>query len=312
MKVTVLMPAYNAERFIAEAIESVLSQTYEDFELIVIDDGSSDSTYEIAVRYARMDKRVKVISHANVGMGASLNKGLHLAGTELVLRMDADDVMMPNRIEGQVDFMLRHPDVAVASSLVYYINEQGEVIGKNSNDLKTPDDLKRYLSAGEMIGFHHPAVIMRKSVVLNIGGYRPQFWPADDIDLWIRIAERGYVLLVQQEYLLKYRIHGSSISVRGIAEARLKVSWVKECMLARRSGRSEPTWDEFLRNRRSKPLWYRVNQNRKDLAKVLYKSAIMAYASKNPFRTVLYAAGSFMLQPSYLLSQMRAKHVGVK
>src|SRR3954451_4203431 len=101
MKVSVLMPAFNAEHYILEAVESVLSQTHTDFELIIVDDGSTDNTLSVVEPYARKDKRVKVISHPNMGISHSLNRALDLASNEWIVCMHADDIMLPNRIERQ-------------------------------------------------------------------------------------------------------------------------------------------------------------------------------------------------------------------
>ena len=207
MFVTVLLSALNAEDTISEAIASVLSQTHKDFELILIDDGSTDRTLEIMQRFGLNDPRIRVVSHPNMGMGASLNAGLSMARARWVARMDADDVMIPNRLKRQLSFLRDNCGVTVASSLVYHIDDDGRLLGSSVSDLKTAADLARYVRNNETVGFHHPAVIMRRDVVLEIGGYRPQFWPADDIDLWTRIAEKGHLLLVQQEYLLKWGIH---------------------------------------------------------------------------------------------------------
>ena len=312
MIVSVLMQAYNAERYIAEAIESVLNQTYKNFELIVINDGSTDNTLDIIEEFARQDERIKVVSHPNMGMGASLNKGIAIAKNEWIIRMDADDVMLPHRIERQVAFVSENPDIAVAGCLVYYIDELGKIIGKSASDLKTRRDFKRYLDSNELIGVSHPGVIMRKSVVQEVGGYRPQYWPADDIDLWNRVAERGYLILVQQEYLLKYRIHGSSVSVYDSMRARQMVRWIKENMIRRRSGQAELSLEEFRQLYEQRPLLHRMNQERKDLAKVFYKRAVFSYSKRQFIDVFLNAFVVLLLQPSYVINQARHKSVWLR
>jgi len=310
VKVSVLLPAYNAEDTIVEAIESSINQTYDDFELLLINDGSTDGTNEIMLSCAKKDDRIRVISHPNWGMGRSLNHGMKLAKSDWIVRMDADDVMMPNRLERQVAFIKEHPQIAVSSCLVYYIDANGRIIGKNSSDLKTPEDLKRYINDNELIGLNHPGVIMNKNVVMSVGGYRSKFWPADDVDLWCRIAEKGYLILVQQEYLMKYRIHGSSISIDGAREARLKVRWVKECMIARRKGKKEPEWEEYLNILKSRPILVRLNHERKDMAKIFYKLAVFHFSRRNHWRTLFNLIRAALLQPSYVLSQFKIKDLG--
>src|SRR5688572_8788008 len=126
----VLMPAYNAERYIGAAIESVLGQTVRELQLLVIDDGSTDGTLALAEYYAKQDARVRVLSQPNAGIAHTLNRGLDLlAPAEWVFLMHADDVMMPDRLERQRAFIAAKPDLAVASSLVHYVNGAGETIG---------------------------------------------------------------------------------------------------------------------------------------------------------------------------------------
>src|SRR3954468_6257834 len=126
-RVTVLMPAYNAGRFVARAIDSVLAQTHRDLELFVIDDGSKDDTFAVASACAARDPRVKAITQPNAGIAHTMNRGLELAQSEWVFCMHADDLMVPNRIERQLAFLRENPDVAVASSLVFYMNDRDEV-----------------------------------------------------------------------------------------------------------------------------------------------------------------------------------------
>jgi glycosyltransferase involved in cell wall biosynthesis len=303
MSVSVVMPAYNSACFIEEAIESILCQTYPDFELILINDGSMDKTLEVMETYAGQDSRIRLLSHENMGMGTSLNAAISTASGNWIVRMDADDVMLSHRIERQLQFLAERPDVAVASSLVIYIDEQGRQIGGSVSDLRTAEDFGSYLRSNELLGFHHPASIFRKDVFLKVGGYRPQFWPAEDIDLWNRIAEEGYVVLVQQEYLLKYRVHSRSVSISGAKTARTKVRWVKECMLRRRRGQPEPSLEEFLAIEAAQPLGIRLNRQRKETAKLLYKAAVHYYSEKKLCAGLGAAAGSFLLQPSYFARQ---------
>jgi glycosyltransferase involved in cell wall biosynthesis len=262
MMVSILLPAYNIDKFLKEAIDSVLNQTYKDFELILIDDGSTDNTLNIMQEYANKDNRIIIDSHENMGMGESLNRALKIAKGDLIIRMDADDIMLPQRIEMQVEFMQNNPNISVSSCLAYYINENGKIIGKTFSDLKTIDDSKRYLKENEPIGLLHPGVIFRKKDILEIGGYRGKFWPAEDIDLWNRLLENGKNIVVIQEILMKYRIHGDSIITSKFKEGRLKFEWVRECMWLRREGEKEPNWEEFLKNYNNMPFFKKLDKNK--------------------------------------------------
>lgn len=321
MHLSILMPAFNVERYISEAVESVLSQTHKDFEFVIIDDGSTDNTLAIAESYARKDGRVKVISHPNMGIVGSLNKALDLASNEWIVRMDADDIMLPNRIERQVSFVHENPGVAVAGTLVYYVSENGEFIGKSPRPrLAGRDSIEEFvrrnkskgksgLEALPTVGFphfmvYHGTVIMRKSVVKEVGGYRQEFLLAEDFDLWNRIIEGGYIVLIQPEYLFKYRRYDSSSSTARIRLTQLRIDWVEDCTLRRRSGRSELSWEKFLAARRQAPWWKRLDQERKDLAKVLYSTARFHFTERKHYSFVPILLGAILLQPGYVLPRV--------
>jgi glycosyltransferase involved in cell wall biosynthesis len=307
MFASVVIPVCNAELYLPQAIESVLAQTWQDFELIVIDDGSTDHTLEIARKYEACDRRVKVYTQPNRGFAETLHLGFELAASEWVFRMDADDRMRPNRLERQIAFLAEHPELDVASSLVRHIDGENRVIGKDNSKLFTHEAILKLVAANELIGFCHPAAVVRKSAVMAVGGYRKQFWPAEDIDLWSRLAENGYKMLVQPEYLLDYRMHGSSASVSGARVTRQKIRWLKDCMLRRRAGKEELDWESFLAAQRSASLTVRLNRARKDFAKIFYKSAVHHYAQREYLRVLFALLPAIALQPRVTLSHVLSK-----
>jgi glycosyltransferase involved in cell wall biosynthesis len=302
-KVSVIMPVYNGAQFLDEAIQSVLDQTYKEFELLLVNDGSKDKSLEIAERYAKSDSRVRVISHENMGMAKTLNDAIAQAQNERIARIDQDDLMEPNRLERQLAYIQRYPDVDILSSFVKIIDDSGQVLAEGKSPLISYDAVEKLHRSGEMIGFHHPAVMMRKSSVLNAGGFRSQFWPVDDVDLWARMLEKGYKVLVQPEFLTRYRVHGGSTSIAKAMEARKKVTWVKECMSCRRNDRAEPAWEDFCNAQNNMPVLFRANRWRKDSAKVFYKSAAFNFAQKKVFSAVYWGGLSFLLQPRYILGK---------
>ena len=304
MFLTVLIPAYNAARHLTAAVDSVLAQTHRDFELLVIDDGSTDETPAILGRYAQRDGRVRVVSQANAGMGRSLNRGLGLARGEWVARLDADDEMLPDRLERQVAFVNEHPGLDLTATLVNYVDGGGRVIGRSRSELTTPQAVEAAVARNELIHVHHPAVMARRSALLAAGGFRPEFWPADDVDLWNRLVERGCRLLVQPEHLTNYRIHGWSACVASSRRATRKLEWVEACMKARRSGAAEPTWEEFEAALNRRPLPARMNQARKDVARAWYKAATLHFSQRNYHRFVPALAGAAILEPEYVWEKL--------
>jgi glycosyltransferase involved in cell wall biosynthesis len=306
-KISILMPVYNEERYIAEAIESVLAQTHRNFELIILNDGSKDHTLEIAQSYARRDSRVHVESHENIGIGPTLNKGFALAANEWVALMHGDDVLMPNRLERNLVFLDEHPELAVAAGWYKNIDGEGRIVAKGELPLTTHEAVRKLYEANELISFMGCTALVRKSAVQAVGGYRPQFRVNEDADLWNRLLENGYKILLQPEYLAKYRIHAGSVSVSQARTIYEQARWVKDCMVRRRSGQTERSWEEFLSFRRTLPWYVRANAKRKDTSKVLYKAAVFQFARRKYFLLVPTVLAAMILQPTYAIPQITSK-----
>lgn len=207
-KISVLMPVYNAERYVAEAVESILAQTYRDFEFLIINDGSTDGSLAILERYAARDARIRLISRPNTGLVGALNEGLSLAQGHLIARMDADDVALPRRFELQVDFLDHHPEVVCLGGAIQMIDEKGRYLTQ-IHPPQTNEDIQERALTGHT-PMTHPTVMMRNECVAAVGGYRPETYPAEDLDLFLRLGERGQLASLP-EAVLKYREHANSI-----------------------------------------------------------------------------------------------------
>jgi glycosyltransferase involved in cell wall biosynthesis len=210
--VTVLLPVYNGAGTLGPAIESVLAQEDPDFTLLIIDDRSTDGSASVATEYAQRDSRIHLVRHLeNRGLAATLNEGLALADTELVLRMDQDDLALPHRLGIQRVFMQAHPHIAVAGSDVLHMG-------------RTPahDRLVRLPRSPRQVAIrlqtenclYHPSVIIRRRPILDLGGYRDSFRNSEDYDLWLRVAGRHDLANIP-EPLIRYRF-----SVRGMTLSR--------------------------------------------------------------------------------------------
>ncbi len=209
--ISVVMSVYNGEDFLKEAVESILQQTYTDFEFIIINDGSTDSSGEILRNYASKDPRIVLIEQENAGLIAALNTGIATAKAELIARMDADDIAHPERFERQKNFMDSHPDIAVLGTDITLIDDKGKTI-RNSiyprHGIKMDDFIYKL---GSPVA--HPSVIMRKEVVMRIGGYRNAYKHAEDYDLWLRIHKIASLDNINIP-LLFYRQHDNKISFK--------------------------------------------------------------------------------------------------
>ncbi len=217
--VSVVLPVYNGEKFLAEAVESILKQTYAEFELLAIDDGSTDRSSEILNGFQYSDSRVQIIKQPrNMGLIAALNTGCQRAKGEFIARMDADDICLPERFERQVAYLKANPQVGVVGSNLLNIDEYG-VVGHVSH-LPTSSG---YLSWRMIFGSYlaHPSVMVRRDLLEALGYYRPEAHRFEDYDLWMRILARTQVANLP-EALLKYRTHrqSSMVSARGPVEER--------------------------------------------------------------------------------------------
>ncbi len=184
-----LLPAYNAEDYVVASIESLLAQTFTDFEIVVIDDGSTDSTPQLLRELTARDTRVHVITHlANQGLVVSLNDALAAAHGELIARLDADDISLPHRLERQVQVFDDSPDAVLCATAYDRVDPAGQVIRTACPPL-THGALAGALLAGNCLC--HSTVMFRRSTALSLGGYQAEWFPAEDYDLWIRLLERG-------------------------------------------------------------------------------------------------------------------------
>ena len=208
-RVSVIMPVYNAAPYLARAVESVLAQSFGDFEFLIHDDGSTDDSLKILRDYAAKDARMIVTTGANEGLAATLNRVIGTARAPLLARMDADDICLPDRFEKQVAYLDANPDCAVLGGCETTIDAAGYRIA----DVRVPRTHEE-IDANNLRGvtsIRHPTVMMRRDAVRHCGGYDPELVPSEDLDLWLRVAETGRLANLP-DIVLEYRIHGDSIS----------------------------------------------------------------------------------------------------
>ena len=208
-RISVLMPVYNAEKYVGLAIESILTQTYENFEFIIIDDNSSDQTYNTITQYK--DKRIRIIRNSkNLGTAETLNKGLTMCNAEYIIRMDADDISKPYRLEKQLSFMDQHPEISISGSHMELINREGILLKEQKKAIGF-ENIKIGLFFGKT-SLAHPSLIIRKSMLNKYKlCYDSAFQYAEDYDLYCR-ASRYIKFDNYPESLIQYRIHADSVS----------------------------------------------------------------------------------------------------
>lgn len=203
------MPVYNGERFLREAIDSVLRQTLLHFELIIINDGSTDNSKSIIDSYK--DPRVISIHKKNEGMAVALNLGASKCSSDLIARMDADDICEPNRLEMQYNYFVAYPYTSVLSGAFSYINEDGVYLGRSFPFTKSHIIKEKLLNSGCVVC--HPAVMMRKEDFLEVGGYSVSMGNRfTDYHLWVKFIKKGFKISNMHQILLKYRITENAVS----------------------------------------------------------------------------------------------------
>lgn len=231
--VSVVLPVYDTERYIALAVESVLNQTFTDFELIIINDGSTDSTPAILDGFQK-DSRVTIHHQStNQGLIAALNHGCQAARGEFIAIMHADDVSLPDRFARQIAFLLAHPEVGIVGTAMLIISEMGDIAGSQMVPHR-PGLL------GWLVQFHnplaHPTVMMRREVIAGLGFYDPDAYLVDDYDLWLR-ASLVTRLDNVQEPLLHYRAWPESATSLHRPAVEEKCHRLIQTHLSRRLGR---------------------------------------------------------------------------
>jgi glycosyltransferase involved in cell wall biosynthesis len=220
-QVTVLMPAYNAGKYIAEAVQSVLDQTFTDFELLIVDDGSFDDTVPVVESFT--DSRIRLVRQEQAGVSAALNKGLQYARGRYICRFDADDICFPHRLVRQVNFLDEHPAYLVVGSDAEYISEDGEHLFDFRCAGHTHEEILDGLYTH--CPFIHSAVMYRKDVIMEKGGYSLLAHNFEDYLLWVRLVVLGPCCNLD-EALIKVRINPASATIdekwRGRRFSRLK------------------------------------------------------------------------------------------
>lgn len=303
--VSVIMAVYNGERYIAEAIESILSQTHPHFEFIIVDDGSTDQTKQIIDRYAAHDQRIKVISQTNRGQAASLNRALTLAINEWVAILDYDDVSLPQRLERQLLALRANPTIRVLGSYAIEIDLQGREVGRLTTGPTSIAHFESLKQENRLVVLVHPSVILHRSTILAVDGY-PVIPRAIDLGLWSRVADE-HLILALPEPLVCYRVHAESMSSRRFFEGRLMLRWLQARQYARRHGLPEPSLGDYLNEERRLSHLHRLNQLRSDWTYYLSRRAWLAWIVGRRLEALILLAGASALDPCNVTKRLRER-----
>jgi glycosyltransferase involved in cell wall biosynthesis len=291
MSVSVVMSVFNGEPYLQAAIESVLRQSLNSFEFVIVDDGSTDGSNRIIRGFAGKHHNIVLVEQENRGLPAALNRGIDQARHDLIARMDADDLMMPERLERQVAFLRQNEDVTVACSHVQLINSDGRIVGESRSELPPPNSPDRF------VAFTHSSVMMRKRDVLSVGGYRGEFFYAEDQDLWARLLVRGCKFAVQPEFLMMHRVHSSSISMRNLARQHLLCDLVRSNFTKATAGQEELSLEEFVAIKARRPFLQKARDLTEFLWQSQYKKSSRAFAEGKWLNFLPSIGAAFALRP---------------
>ena len=218
--------------YLKQSIDSILRQTFTDFEFIIVNDGSSDSVKKLLDNFCQSDKRIKLFHQENKGLISSLNFGIEKSQGKYIARMDADDISLPERLEHQYRFMEDNTDVALLGSGIHYIDGNGKIF--DTFYYPTSDiELKENLPYSNY--FAHSSVMMRTETVRILGGYSQVYLHAEDYDLWLRFSEVSSIANLPHTFV-QYRVHNSNISSKNIHEQVLSVLAARTAYRLRREG----------------------------------------------------------------------------
>ncbi len=231
-RISVVLAVLNGATYIVEAVSSILTQTYQEFELLVIDDGSTDDTRALLAPLAARDRRLVVLAEPHRGLVGSLNHGISIARGSLIARMDADDVALPGRFAAQIAYLDAHPDCVVVGTSILKVNADGQTVAKKSIPRLRLPTFEPMTFPPQIGGVPHPTAMIRASALAKVGGYRPYFYNAEDRDLWARLWTIGRVHQLP-EVALRYRVHAGSVTRQKRGEQLLSHMLVDMSAVAR-------------------------------------------------------------------------------
>ena len=298
--ISVVMPAYNSAQFISEAIESILNQTFCDFELLIVDDGSTDDTLSIASKYAERDSRARLIQSGHGGASRARNTAIEHAKYDWIALMDADDVSLPDRFEKQLAAACNNPRVVAWGTYAFVINSLGQRLGFSKTGPTTEEEFHELRSGNQLATVITATALMKKVAFMQVGPYDPFFDPTEDIELFERLATIGPILAVPEPLYLR-RIHKSNVTTQRFLLNRAQTRYVRARQSARVLGTTLPTYQDFICASKSEPLLKRVRRRLDDLSQYNYRKSAIEYAEGNYVRWLFKSALSVFLYPKYAL-----------
>lgn len=305
--VTVVITVYNGEKYLAEAIESVLNQTYRAIELILVNDGSQDRSLEIIKDYAAKDDRIVVIDHPNRGISASNNAAIAVAKGFYYAKIDADDTMHPQRIEKQVAYLENNPEVTMVSCQAYYINGKGKVIGEQITPGYTKiEDSHIARQTGELVIALHSGFMTYMEKMREVGGYREYLKCVVDLDLYTRLVQKGGVMIIMPDKFINYRMHLSSVMAVTSKDNLMQVtrSWLRDSYRKQAQGMIPLSFEEYKEAQKKENLWTRLMRQCANLSYHFRRNAIIYYGDRAYLPFIYSLTMATLLQPTHIFKRL--------
>ncbi len=302
-RVSIVMPVCNGERFLAETLASVQAQTMTDYELLLIDDGSTDGSLAIAEAHAAHDPRVRILQLDHGGIVAARNRALEVARAPLIALWDGDDLCVPERLAVQLAFLDANPDVGLLSAYAWHIGESGRRAGVAEFGPVTREEFLALRASDAPMFAVASSVVFRAGEARAAGGFRARMAPAEDADLWTRMSDRTVALILPRKLTL-YRVHAASSSTTRFFRQMALTGLIAENAARRRAGRPELAPEEWDRLLRARPLGQRLRRARAWHSRRLYRIAGGMLADGRP-AGALYLAGAAALAPVMVVRRLR-------
>lgn len=301
--ISVIMPAYNASEYIDQAIESVLNQTFQDFELIVVDDGSQDNTVAIIKRYIDLDRRIRLIQIPHSGVCNASNIGIAESKYQWIARMDADDISLPNRLEKQIKAISIDPEIVALGSYAYHISSQGKILSIQKQGPITSTEFYQLLAQGEIPYVIHSTVLLKKEALLEVGAYDPKFPLAEDLELLSRMSHYGSIIALPEPLIL-YRVHPKSASMQKFFLMQNYVGWVVARHASRRANRSLPSFEEFDKEENKANMLIRLKKKIERTGQYYYRKAGLLIGERKYLPGLIYLSLAIFTYSNYVLPRL--------
>ena len=245
----------------SQTLKSVVRQSFKNFEFLVLDDGSTDGSSDIIKQYANNDRRIIAFYEQNTGKCNATNLLVERAKDLYCAFLDADDVMLPERLEKQLAFHTANPKLDSSSCHCGYIDQDGISMGTQQYpNLRTVEESIKARRSAIFVHCAFTGLFLSTSVYASVGGLDSRYWPAEDFEFANRLIERGYILVIIQEFLMKYRIHSSSITAKDPMHMFDKMDYASYNIRLRRFGQPESAFDVFMARWANDPGWVKLNR----------------------------------------------------